>query len=251
MLHARLFAVAALLFSAGCVLFVSEQEYGTHCRFSGENTGCGRCLRSRCQLDVDACCRDEGCSSTIGAIEACSAQTPGACHDLASRREKAGADGALATCAAKLCGPVCHDFTGVSDTTCKEPPFGRGATCECTSTPGAGNDLECSPTSYDSTVCCAPDSWPAAGSECTCLPVSCYGTPEGCSCRLVDTPPEKTQCEAPPCCVSLVDPDQCSCRATCYENERQTQSCSATGKDRVIGCPKGQKAQDSCSLRSQ
>lgn len=248
----RLLAVASLLLSAGCVLLVSaKDDYGTHCKLSGQDTGCGRCLRSRCQLDVDACCRDDACSATLGAVEGCALQSDGACDDVVSRKARPGAEGALATCAATLCGAVCQRFAGVSDTTCKEPVFARGAACECTSTPGAGNDFECSPTSYEGTVCCVSDSWPAAGTGCQCEAISCDGTPEGCSCRLaIDTPPKRTQCDAPPCCLSLLDPDQCSCRATCFENERAVPSCSAIGKDRALGCPKGQHVVGSCSVRS-
>lgn len=233
------------------MLLVSPGDYGAHCTLSGGNTGCGRCLRSRCQLDLDACCRDDACSSTLGAVEGCALQTDGACEELVSRREKAGAEGALATCVATLCGALCQSFPGSGDTTCTEPVFARGAACRCTSTPGAGNDFECSPAVYEGTICCAPDSWPAAGTQCECQAISCDGTPEGCSCRLaIDTPPKRAQCDAPPCCVSLVDPDQCSCRATCFENERVVESCSASGKGRALGCPSGQHVVESCSVRS-
>ena len=251
--HLRLLAVAALLLGgAGCVLLVTDKDYGTHCKLSGADTGCGRCLKSRCQLDVDACCRDDACSSTLSAAEGCALQKAGACEDIATRQTKAGAEGALATCAATLCGAVCQSFAGVSETTCKEPVFARGAACECTSTPSAGNDFACSPASYEGTVCCAPDSWPAAGTQCQCKAISCDGTPEGCSCGLaIDTPPKRSQCEAPPCCVSLIDPDQCSCRPTCFEKEKSVPSCSATGTARAIGCPKGQHVEESgCSRRT-
>lgn len=246
--HVRPFVIAASLMTMSCMFLVSSETYGDHCKIAGEDTPCGRCLRARCQTKLDNCCRDDACVSTLPILEACAQHTGAACDDFAARKGNAGPEGVVAACAATLCGAVCNSFAGTSDTTCAEPTFGRGATCACTSAPGSGNDFECSPKSYADTICCAPESWPAPGVECTCRPLSCYGTPEGCSCRLVDTPPDRSRCEAPPCCVSDLDPEQCACRANCYENERRVSSCSTTDGS-AVRCAKGQKRVDACSAR--
>lgn len=250
--------LCAGLLAASCLLFVSPEDYGERCKFAGEETACGRCLRERCQPSIDACCKDEGCSPTLAALESCATHadaTESRCGELGASAARPGSDGELATCATTRCAAVCRAFTGTSATRCSEPDFGRGATCACTSAPesGQGNDFECSPQSYPGTVCCAPPSWPADGIECTCLPLGCHKTPEGCSCALVDTPPEQTSCTAPPCCASTVDPDQCVCRATCFDIERAVPSCSVTaqvGSVAVIGCKKGQKRVASCTIRT-
>jgi hypothetical protein len=247
------------LFAASCVLLVSPATYGERCKFEGEDTTCGRCLRDRCQGSIDACCTDDTCGATLGVLESCALHGDATCGDLTSRKALASHDGELATCATTRCGAVCRGFTGTSDTKCSEPVFGRGATCSCLPTPGAGNDFLCSPETYVDTLCCASDSWPAPGFECSCLPLGCHGTPEGCSCALVDTPPDQKECGGPgaggatTCCVSLLDPDQCVCRGSCFDQERKVPSCSLAAADAngpAIGCKKGQKRVASCTLRS-
>ena len=228
------------------------QEIPWHYHTIITDTTCGKCLRDRCQPAIDGCCKDDSCKSTLAALEACAQRGDSACEELASRKGGAGNDLAVTSCASSLCAAVCRTFEGASDTKCGESTFGRGATCSCKSAPGAGNDFECSPATYAGTVCCAPEGWPATGLECTCLPLGCHPIPEGCSCSLIDTPPDLTECTATTCCASDIDPDQCVCRPSCFDNETRVPGCSvaaqrATGP--VIGCKKGQKRFASCSIR--
>jgi hypothetical protein len=249
---ARAATVLASLALASCVLLVSPKTYGDRCKFGGEETACGRCLRDRCQTAIDGCCKDDTCAGTMTALEGCAQR--GACDELTSKKGATGNDLAVTSCAETLCAAVCRSFTGGSDTKCGEPVFGRGATCSCKPAPGAGNDFECSPATYPGTVCCAPEGWPATGLECTCLPLGCHPIPEGCSCALVDTPPDQTECSASTCCVSTVDPDQCVCRPGCFDNETKVAACAVTAQTAtgpVIGCKKGQKRVDSCTIRVQ
>lgn len=247
--------VAAGFVAASCVLVVSPATYGGRCKFEGEDTACGQCLRDRCQPAVDACCTDDACTPTLGVLESCITRKDASCDDLASRKARGGHDGDLATCATTTCGAVCRSFTGKSQTECKEPAFGRGATCACRPAPSAGNDFECSSETYPGRVCCAPEGWPADGLECTCQPLGCHPIPNGCSCALVDTPPEITRCgdqTLTTCCASKVDHDQCVCRDSCFDNERLVPSCSVTTQDAngvVIGCKKGQHRVASCTIR--
>jgi hypothetical protein len=252
-LVAPLAVLVAGILPVSCVLLVAPATYGDRCKFDGEDTACGRCLRDRCQPAIDGCCKDGSCSATLGALEGCALRDAAACDELASRKGGAGNDLAVGMCATTLCAAVCRSFSGASDTKCSESAFGRGATCSCMTASGAGNDFECSPATYPGTVCCAPDGWPATGLECSCLPLGCHPIPEGCSCSLVDTPPEQSECTATTCCVSNVDPDECVCRPTCFDNETRVASCSVTAQKAtgpVIGCKKGQKRVESCSIRA-
>lgn len=250
---ARLLGTAAAgLLAASCVLLVSPSTYGDRCKLSGEETLCGRCLRDRCQPMIDGCCKDASCSATLNAVESCAVHSDSTCNDLATRKSAPARDGELATCAMTQCAAVCRAFSGTSETKCAEPVFGRGATCSCVLATAAGNDFECSPESYPATLCCAPSSWPADGLECTCLPLGCHATPDGCSCALVDTPPDKSACSADKCCTSTIDPDQCVCRKDCFDAERRVPSCSLTAQVAnvpAIGCKKGQIRVKSCAIR--
>jgi hypothetical protein len=249
---APLAVVIASLLAASCVLLVSPTTYGDRCKFTGEDTACGKCLRDRCQTAIDGCCKDDTCAGALTTLESCATRGDGACEELANRKGGAGSDLAVTTCATTLCAAVCRSFAGASDTTCGERAFGRGATCTCNSAPGAGNDFECSPATYPGTVCCAPDGWPATGLECTCLPLGCHPIPEGCSCSLVDAPLDQTECRATTCCASDIYPDECVCRPTCFDNETRVPGCSVTAQKTngpVIGCKKGQNRVESCSIR--
>jgi len=243
-------ASSAAVLLAGCVLVVTPEAHGEHCRFAAEDTACGRCLRARCEPAIDACCTDDGCSGALALVDACSRGEAGACESLGGRSSAAvTSERDVGACAATRCAAVCRTFTGASQTACREPSFGRGATCACNVATGAApaNDFDCSSTSYPGTVCCAPSSWPAPGLECSCRPLGCSSTPEGCFCHLVDTPPESQSCEAANCCASF---DQCACRDRCFlPQERVVARCAAPPPGTTEGCAEGQKRVDSCSIR--
>lgn len=233
----------------GCVLVVSPETYGDHCKLAVETTACGACLRDRCESPIDACCSDSGCGGgALSEADRCAQGLAGACEALAQRRTSPSRfDRELGSCAASACGAVCRTFTGVSETTCGEPAEGRGATCACKAAgAAAANDFECSPASYPGTVCCAPRSWPGEGQECSCRPLGCSATSEGCYCHLVTTPADSQSCEGANCCQ--ID-DQCTCRERCFDGERVVPRCVAAFPDMTSGCEIGQKRVDSCSMR--
>jgi len=244
-------AVAALL--TGCILVVSPSDHGEHCRFEGEGSACGACLRDRCEALVDRCC-GEGCSA-LGALDRCARGEGGACEALAVASAGSAAEASatrdLAACVTERCAAVCRTFAGTSETRCQEPAFGRGETCACaTPSEAAGaNDFECSPAAYPGTVCCAPSSWPAAGQECTCLPFSCTSTPDGCACGLSESPPtsESRSCRARHCCARA---DTCVCRdKACFDLEEEVDGCQVPAPENLGGCKAGQRRVESCSIR--
>ena len=243
------FAGVVGLALASCVLVVSPETYGEHCRFAAETTACGACLRERCENAIDACCSDTACGA-MPDVDRCARGESGACEALGARGNASGApERDTGSCAATQCAAVCRTFTGASTTTCTEPPSGRGATCSCkTAGTMAANDFECSPAAFVGTVCCAAPSWPAEGQECTCRPLGCSTTPEGCFCQLAFTPQTSQTCEGTTCCQED-DGDQCACRARCFDREHQVPRCAALPIETGAGCKNGQVRVDSCSLR--
>ncbi|MBX3188814.1 MAG: hypothetical protein KF819_17480 [Labilithrix sp.] len=247
---ARALATVALgLLLASCVLAVSPDTYGEHCRFAAETTPCGACLRERCEAAIDACCGDATCGA-MPDVDRCSRGEADACEALAARASSSDVrERDAGACMTARCAAVCRTFAGTSATTCSEPAGGRGATCSCKVASGAANDFDCSPSTFVGTVCCAPLSWPADGQECTCQPLGCSATPEGCFCQLSFTPPESQSCQADKCCQSD-DSDQCACRGRCFEREHEVPRCAALPLETGAGCRAGQKRVESCSIRN-
>lgn len=225
----------------GCILFVSPETLGEHCGFAGRDTDCGKCVATRCQNDVDACCREDACTATLVSLEGCASARDERCNATREARGAGGAAGALATCVASRCGGVCAKMTGESKTRCSEPSLikGRGCTCEL----GApGTDFACNTTVFPETVCCAPQGWPGPGLECSCLPIGCLPTNDGCICSRIDYEGPGATCSGDICCSGF---GGCHCGATkaCESSQKKVPSCALP----QIGCPQGQKQLASCS----
>ena len=219
-------AAGVALLSSRCILVVSDDvpESGEHCRFSGEDGQCGRCIQQQCRPAVDACCAELACDATLAAVESCATIADAGCDALETDGSELGA------CVSNRCGAVCERRIAPSTTFCREPPLGEDAACECDQSNPA-NDFICSEAAYPETVCCAPPGWPAAGLECSCRPLGCNPSEGGCLCALVDYVPDGSVCQAPPCCV---DGDVCTCRQSgCFDWETPVSACTID----VVGCP--------------
>lgn len=229
-----LFSLLAML--ASCILVVSPEEYGNVCRFRGEDTQCGTCIRAHCQGALNDCCRDVTCGS-LDHLDPCAEQRSSRCRDLVSHLDP------FADCVKRECGAVCVELTGTPTTSCREPRLGEGAACTC-SAGGEANDDICSAVVYPGTLCCAPEAWPSPGLECKCQALDCRASPDGCFCRLADFTPKTRECSAVHCCAS---DDVCTCGSrACSSFEREVPTC-AIGE---LRCAKGQKPVDSCSART-
>src|SRR5262249_31108113 len=143
---------------------------GDHCRFRGQDSGCGDCIASRCRAEVDDACFDD---ALISAVEHCAAD--GVCGSVPPSR--------IASCMSSRCAPVCFTRTGTSATHCSESFVSQGFACSC-ETDGPPNDFTCSPAVYPRTRCCAPKSWPGPALLCNCNAVQCTPTSDGCVCTL-------------------------------------------------------------------
>lgn len=230
---------AASLF--GCIFVVSPEEYGATCRFEGEDTQCGSCIRQKCTQAIDECCRDQNCEQPLRDLDQCATQSSFACQTLKGATSPAAAN-TLAQCIQRECDAVCVEKKGTPTTSCREPRLGEGSACECSAS-GAPNDDVCSAAAFRDTLCCAPKGWPAPGLECTCQPLDCRPTDDGCFCRLADFTPKQRECSAVHCCV---DKDVCHCGADeCAGFETPVESCSVA----VLRCAEGQEPVTSCSQR--
>lgn len=233
----RAVCLALLSMLVGCILVVSPEEYGTTCRFAGEDTQCGACVATKCRDDLQECCRDELCDSALRDLDECAVNGSRACTVLHGSSRRIG------QCVRDQCSDVCVERTGSSTTSCREPRLGEGSACTCEAN-GDTNDFICNARAFPSTVCCAPKGWPAAGLACTCRPLNCTPTNDGCFCSLGDFTPKQRDCSAVKCCV---DQDKCTCRADgCFAFEREVESCNAA----EVGCANGQDRVESCSART-
>ncbi len=222
----RRIALATALASPllGCVLLVSPKSFGDHCRFDGEETPCGQCIRTRCEADVDGCCRESSCDSTLTGLESCAAGDVAKCDSVASLRASSeAAKAGLGRCLDERCRTECSAPSTRSKTKCAFPSFGQGETCSCTlsTTP---NDVSCSEEALPKAICCAPEGWPADGQRCACKAPSCGATGDGCRCLLEDAPSEGETCSGKICCARN---DVCTCGSlACLAGERSVASCS-------------------------
>lgn len=240
----RRIAVASALASSllGCVLLVSPGTYGEHCRFDGASTPCGQCIVTRCEADVDGCCREGSCDSTLTALENCAAGDVAKCDAVASLRSSAeAAKSGLGRCLDERCRSECSAPSARSKTKCSFPSFGQGQTCSCTlsATP---NDVTCGEDALPKAICCAPEGWPADGLRCACKAPSCGATNDGCRCLLEDAPSEGETCSAKTCCARN---DVCACSSlACLAGERSVPSCGRA----ELGCGPGLVRVKSCAV---
>lgn len=208
----------------GCVLLVSPKRFGEHCRFDGEETPCGQCIRTRCEADVDGCCSAGACDATFSALETCTAGDVTKCDAVAALRTSTEtATAALGRCLDERCRSECSAPSARSKTKCVASSFGQGQTCSCTlsTTP---NDAACGEATLPQAICCAPEGWPADGLRCSCRAPSCGASNDGCRCLLTDGPSEGDTCSAKTCCARN---DVCSCSAlACLAGERTVAKCS-------------------------
>ena len=123
----------------GCMLVVSPEEYGTVCRFRGEDTQCGACIAANCQAAVDECCRDEGCTQPLRSLDDCAEHHTQECNTLKGTTIPTSAVG-LAQCMKSKCDAACSELKGAPTTSCREPRLGEGSACTCNSG-GDANDV--------------------------------------------------------------------------------------------------------------
>jgi hypothetical protein len=223
-----------------CILFVStpDEDGGPRCRFAGEESYCGACVKEQCQAEVDACCADPDCGQRLTTLEACTTLHDSSCESL-------GTD-PLGTCIAERCRGRCEPLGGVSRTRCDEPLLAASTACRCQHTPVEGaNDHVCSPDVYPATLCCAPSGWPQPGVECSCKPIGCNPTSDGCICSLVDYALEglARECGGEHCCAA---DDNCRCGPLpCESWQTPVPLCKLS----VLACPAGNASVASCSIR--
>jgi hypothetical protein len=231
-------AFSALL-ASGCILLVSPETGGAHCRFAGQDGVCGDCVRAQCQGAVDAACAVDA-SGVLAELDACASRRDASCTTLASDASSPQAN-ALAACVSGVCAGACAPTAGASTTHCAALPFGDGRECSCT-TEQPTNDYVCSRAVFPDTLCCAPHGWPGAGLECRCLPAQCGSNATGCSCFLSPYAATMPVCTGETCCV---DQDSCICGPSpCIGNAVKVTSCVVS----VMQCPTGTEPVASCSM---
>lgn len=238
---AGLSSVVAAPLLVSCVLFVSPDTFGDHCRFANASTPCGQCIVTRCQTDVDACCTDDACNGeTLSNLETCAGGDVATCDRLATLKSAAAPSRVgIARCVDERCRADCSSPSSRTNTKCTLSSFGKGESCSCvvSATP---NDVQCSEASVPDSICCAPPGWPAESLRCTCKAVSCSPTGDGCRCLLIDAPSEGKTCTGTKCCQN---DDICTCgTAACIPPEKPVTSCGRP----TIGCANGLTRVSSC-----
>jgi hypothetical protein len=101
---------ATLLALSSCVLVVSPEDIGDHCTFHG-STACSTCIRSKCQAQVDTCCRDKTCLEQgsprmMDAIDKCGVGDAFSCA-TAVRSQQQGSAATLRDCLSRECASEC------------------------------------------------------------------------------------------------------------------------------------------------
>lgn len=220
-------------FLGGCILLVTPDAGGDHCRFTGEETTCGRCARAQCQRALDHACSvaDE---ETLTALDDCATNRGDRCQTLLSNTTSP-----LATCLESRCPGSCAPMIGTSTTRCGAVLVGDGRECSCT-TAQPPTDYVCSEAAIARTICCAPRGWPAEGLACNCLPLNCSPFATGCSCTLASYSLIGETCMGEICCATA---STCRCSAKeCAPDAVRVDRCDIskvtcdTGQDRVASC---------------
>jgi hypothetical protein len=240
--------------ASACVLAVDfAKPGGSHCRFTGVDSECGRCLTDRCSAVVDACCFDDACGGVITDVEVCATSSGVNCTHLADPGDRGGVHADLSACFVKECASACgfdadaappgpaHELTH-----CRPSYVTSIETCECEIGQTAANDTECTEVGHPALRCCAPDGWPGPVRTCECKKVICTGAGDGCLCELgaMDDQMRATECTGATCCY---DPmlNSCSCGTVpCSPEETKVASCSIA----VLGCPPALHHVDTCTV---
>jgi hypothetical protein len=236
----------------GCILFVSPATGGSACTFAGSSTACGSCIQKECQAEVNACCSDSTCeSSVMPTVDSCATKKDDTCETLEKATGPASSpEVALGACVTKACTSECGPAPSTSKTDCYAPSNGLGKLCSCRTGLGTTNTFACSTATYPNTLCCAPVDWPQPGQECDCFPSGCEPTEEGgCICNLVDFSGcgVSATCGGEFCCAGS-DPEEgysCACGPVpCTTGETQVKSCGIE----QLRCAKGTVPVASCSV---
>ena len=238
------FASLALL-GGGCILFVSPDTRGDHCRFEAEESTCGRCLRERCESEIDQVCR-AGREGTLADLEACTRTRGESCTKLMGATQDSTQGSALAACVSRACPGACAPAPPNPTTRCVPEPFGNGRPCSCTLS-DSPNSFVCSELVMARTICCAPKGWPAPGLACACLPLDCSPNTKGCQCFRSTYGPDTEQCGGGDtiCCKALTS---CACGAqACKPGATQVETCSVAAFGPDQGCDADQVRVSSCS----
>jgi hypothetical protein len=239
----RALVVALGSVTASCILFVSPEPGGAHCRFAGEDTACGKCIAFTCQEAVDRTCVAR--PDTLARLDACASRRDSSCDAL--RADRSSAETAeLASCVTTRCAGSCAEAVGTSLTRCAPEPYGDGRQCACSVSSDKANDFACAEAVQPGTICCAAAGWPAEGLSCRCHVFDCNpnSTGTGCFCSLSAYTSGSPLCEGVGCCANG---NQCRCGGrACSGDDRPVTSCTRD----VVACGEGQVRVESCSIRS-
>lgn len=239
----RIVIASLAMLVGGCILLVSPESGGDHCRFEGEDSTCGSCVKLRCQESVDRAC-DARRDGTLANLDGCTSARDGRCAALATDTSSPEA-AALASCVSAACPGACAPAPGKTTTRCVPEPFGDGRQCSCTLAAPA-NSFVCAEAVLKDTICCAPAGWPGAGLACSCLPLGCAPNPDGCSCFPTTYRPESEVCTGQICCATSTT---CRCGTrpcSAPSGERRVDRCSIA----ELGCAQGQERVASCTITS-
>ncbi len=168
----RAIVVLAVGSTAGCILLLdkSPSDLAAVCRFaSDQTTSCGICIAYACQKEVNACCGESTCETTLGFLDACS-KSGDQCTSLFTAKDSnspAAAD--LAECVSSGCTSLCE----VSPATKNKAPgvkcLDESGGCQCSVVADGSNDTSCTRSVATNATCCAEDGYPEkAGTICFC-----------------------------------------------------------------------------------
>lgn len=190
----RAFAAIVLAASvSSCILLVDSLPDGVSstCHLAKDSGACSACIETSCSSQLDACCGDDACKGTLGALDDCA---DGDCASFESAATS-GKSADLLACMRASCKGSCSDvgdggsITG--DAACPgcKTDCARGTdNCGCSSAAGGrpANSVSCTSDTFDNSICCGTIDWPnVPGGSCACEQVNCYDDGSGtCECYL-------------------------------------------------------------------
>jgi hypothetical protein len=111
----RLLALLPVL-TGGCMLLLDGEPEGTStsCHIKNEFGPCGRCITTRCQSKVDACCGESFglCFVVLQDVDNCSLTPSRSNCSFSGSSLLGGPSGALGACVEESCADVCGGGTG-------------------------------------------------------------------------------------------------------------------------------------------